>query len=117
MRPRSELLLDLAAGMRPGAVRITSIYSLADNVIVPPGFASLGVSGDNVVFDTLGHMSLLLSPRVADVVAERLLRELPLISPGEHQFAPLHPEGEGGLKAMTIVTTNTLRTPLPRPVL
>ena len=68
LRPRSALLAELATCEHP--VRVTSIWSRADNVIVPPENASLG-DGD-VVFEDLGHMALLLSPRVADVVAARL---------------------------------------------
>ena len=68
LRPKSALLAELAACEQP--VCVTSIWSRADNVIVPPENASLG-EGD-VVFEDLGHMALLLSPRVADVVAARL---------------------------------------------
>jgi len=69
-------------------VPLTSIYSLADNVIVPPESARAFGAGDEVVFDDLGHMALLWSPRVADAVAARLAADhagaspVPSPSPG-----------------------------------
>src|SRR5262249_57805683 len=73
LRPRSALLAQLAACPRPDTVSVTSIWSRADNVIVPPENAALSV--DDVIFEDLGHMALLLSPRVADVVASLLSAE------------------------------------------
>lgn len=72
LRPRSQLLDELATGPRPEGVVLTSIYSRADNIVVPPGNARLHGAGDEVEFGDLGHMALLLSPRVADAVAARL---------------------------------------------
>jgi len=68
LRPRSPLLAELASCEE--GVCVTSIWSRADNVIVPPENAALG-KGD-VVFEDLGHMALLLSPRVADIVVSLL---------------------------------------------
>ena len=74
----------------PEGVLYTSIWSRCDNLVVPPESAQLtprlppdgaatataiDASGDrldDVVFDDLGHLSLLVSPRVADAVATRL---------------------------------------------
>ncbi len=51
---------------------ITSIWSRADAIVVPPESASLGGLGRDVVFDDLGHLGMLLSPRVVDAVVESL---------------------------------------------
>jgi pimeloyl-ACP methyl ester carboxylesterase len=72
----------------PEGVLYTSIWSRCDNLVMPPESAQLtprppeegtatdvDASGDrldDVVFDDLGHLSLLVSPRVADAVATRL---------------------------------------------
>jgi triacylglycerol esterase/lipase EstA (alpha/beta hydrolase family) len=62
-----------ALSMRPPVANITSIYSLADNVIVPPTSSRLD-GADNVELPDLGHFALLMSPRVANVIADRLGR-------------------------------------------
>ncbi|MBI5497558.1 MAG: alpha/beta fold hydrolase [Deltaproteobacteria bacterium] len=69
-----------AAEMRPGSAflaalpapppTLTSVWSTSDAVVLPPENAACG-AGD-VVFDDLGHLSLLLSPRVWRTVGERL---------------------------------------------
>jgi triacylglycerol esterase/lipase EstA (alpha/beta hydrolase family) len=65
----SELLL----GLRPAAaVQYTSIWSRADAVVIPPESSSVAPHGTDQVFDDLGHLSMLLSPRVAAAIAERL---------------------------------------------
>jgi triacylglycerol esterase/lipase EstA (alpha/beta hydrolase family) len=66
----SPLLDDL--GTPRAGVAYTSIWSRADNVVVPADSASIAPAGEDRVFDDLGHLSLLLSPRVLDAVAERL---------------------------------------------
>jgi triacylglycerol esterase/lipase EstA (alpha/beta hydrolase family) len=53
-------------------VSYTSVWSRADAIVVPPESSSLAPAGEDRVFDDLGHLSMLLSPRVIDVVAERL---------------------------------------------
>jgi triacylglycerol esterase/lipase EstA (alpha/beta hydrolase family) len=55
----------------PG-VAYTSIWSRADAIVQPPESASIAPAGEDRVFDDLGHLSLLMSPRVLDAVAERL---------------------------------------------
>ena len=53
-------------------VAFTSVWSRADAIIEPPESSSIAPDGEDRVFDDLGHLSLLLSPRVLDTVAERL---------------------------------------------
>ena len=53
-------------------LQYTSIWSRADAIIEPPESASIAPAGEDRVFDDLGHLSLLLSSRVIDTVAERL---------------------------------------------
>jgi pimeloyl-ACP methyl ester carboxylesterase len=53
-------------------LQLTSVWSRADAIIEPPESASIAPAGEDRVFDDLGHLSLLLSPRVLDTVAERL---------------------------------------------
>ena len=67
--PASARLL----GLRPAAsVEYTSIWSRADAVVVPPESSSVLPHGADEVFDDLGHLSMLLSPRVASAIARRL---------------------------------------------
>jgi triacylglycerol esterase/lipase EstA (alpha/beta hydrolase family) len=66
----SPFLGDL--GMPKAGVAYTSIWSRADAIVVPPESASIAPAGEDRVFDDLGHLSLLLSPRVVDAVVERL---------------------------------------------
>jgi pimeloyl-ACP methyl ester carboxylesterase len=70
LRARSPLLLELTPSPSCSVVPLTSIYSLADNIVVPPQSARFG--SNDVEFEDLGHMALLLSPRVADAIAQRL---------------------------------------------
>ena len=56
---------------REGVV-FTSVWSRADAIIEPPESSSIAPVGEDRVFENLGHLSLLLSPRVLDTVAERL---------------------------------------------
>jgi triacylglycerol esterase/lipase EstA (alpha/beta hydrolase family) len=53
-------------------VAYTSVWSRADAIIEPPESASIAPAGTDCVFDDLGHLSLLMSPRVLDAVAGRL---------------------------------------------
>jgi triacylglycerol esterase/lipase EstA (alpha/beta hydrolase family) len=70
MRHDSELLADLGAP-KPG-VDYTSIWSRADAIVVPAESSSIAPAGRDRVFDDLGHLSMLMSPRVLDAVAESL---------------------------------------------
>ena len=86
IHPRSPLFTSL--GQAPRHKNYTSIWSRCDNLVLPPESAQLTPIApeageaqvedmadnlyDDVVFDDLGHLSLLLSPRVVDAVAERL---------------------------------------------
>jgi triacylglycerol esterase/lipase EstA (alpha/beta hydrolase family) len=53
-------------------VKYTSVWSRADAVIIPADSSSIAPAGEDRVFDDIGHLTLLLSPRVIDCVAERL---------------------------------------------
>ncbi|MDB4970010.1 MAG: lipase [Myxococcales bacterium] len=53
-------------------IQYTSVWSRADAIIEPPESASIAPVGEDRVFENLGHLSLLLSPRVLDCVADRL---------------------------------------------
>jgi triacylglycerol esterase/lipase EstA (alpha/beta hydrolase family) len=64
-------LLDELRVARPG-ISYTSVWSRADAIIIPPESSSIAPLGEDRVFDDLGHLSMLLSPRVVDAVAERL---------------------------------------------
>jgi hypothetical protein len=68
----SPLLAELAAPA-PGAP-YTSIWSRSDSIVVPQASASIAPAGEDCVFDDLGHLSLLASRRVVEVIAERLQR-------------------------------------------
>jgi triacylglycerol lipase len=70
-----ELMADseLLAGLRPiEAVKYTSIWSRADAVVIPPDSSSVVPAGTDRVFEDLGHLTMLLSPRVVDAVVEAL---------------------------------------------
>ena len=77
MRPGSPFLCQLIADDAvPGLTDCTSIYSADDALVVPatnayyPGAYNIEVRG-------LGHMSLLFSRRVYELVRENLAAELP----------------------------------------
>lgn len=53
-------------------VAYASVWSRADALVAPPESASIEPAGRDFVFTDLGHLSMLVSPRVLDVVAERL---------------------------------------------
>ena len=69
LRTNSRVIAALTAAE---GVAFTSIWSSADCMIVPPESASIAPLGTDRVFDDLGHLSLLISPRVAEAVAEAL---------------------------------------------
>ncbi len=66
----SPLLAELAAPA-PG-LPYTSIWSRSDSIVIPQSSSSIAPAGEDRVFDDLGHLSLLASRRVVDVIAERL---------------------------------------------
>ena len=66
----SVLLTDLGP-IRAGA-RYVSVWSRSDAVVQPPESASIAPAGSDEVFDDLGHLSLILSPRVVSVIDARL---------------------------------------------
>jgi pimeloyl-ACP methyl ester carboxylesterase len=68
LRPGSSLLRSL--GEPSPKAGYVSVWSRCDNLVVPPESSRL--DGAEVVMEDLGHISLLLSPRVADVVAAAL---------------------------------------------
>jgi pimeloyl-ACP methyl ester carboxylesterase len=85
MRTASPLLRRLGTDDPvPGLVDCISIYSLADAVVVPPGNAYYP-GAFNVEVRTLGHMSLLFSRRVYDLVRENLAAE-----PAARRESPEH---------------------------
>jgi triacylglycerol lipase len=64
---------ELLAGLKPiDAVRYTSIWSRTDAVVVPADSSSVAPNGTDCVFEDLGHLSMLLSTRVADRIVEHL---------------------------------------------
>jgi triacylglycerol esterase/lipase EstA (alpha/beta hydrolase family) len=66
----SAFLTDLGP-VRAGA-SYTSIWSRADAIVQPPESASISPAGADEVFDDLGHLSLVVSPRVVEVIDARL---------------------------------------------
>ena len=77
MRPGSSFLCQLAgADAVPEIIDCTSIYSADDAIVVPPGNAYYP-GAHNIEVRGLGHMSLLFSRRVYELVRENLTAALP----------------------------------------
>jgi triacylglycerol lipase len=75
MRPDSALLTRLESSRsKAPKVKYTSIVAGSDNIVVPRVFA-VG-SEDIVHVPDVGHLGILFSPRVYQIVAERLLGEV-----------------------------------------
>jgi triacylglycerol esterase/lipase EstA (alpha/beta hydrolase family) len=76
MGSASPLLAELGP-LREARPRVsyTSIWSRADAIIVPPESSAISPAGEDCIFDDLGHLTLVVSPRVIDLVAERLRPE------------------------------------------
>ncbi len=73
--PGSAFLERLEAAGVPAQVAVTAIWSRSDALVPAASRARLTGRGvEELVFDDLGHLSLLTSGRVADVIAERLAR-------------------------------------------
>jgi len=67
------LIQRLQAAPPPTQTKMTIIWSRADALV--PGARQARVAGvDEIVYDDLGHLSLLASRRVADDVIDRLRR-------------------------------------------
>jgi triacylglycerol lipase len=73
LKPGSDLLHRLAAQPLPAETAITVIWSRSD-ALVPWDRQARLPGCDEVAFDDLGHLTLLASRRVAEVVIERLRR-------------------------------------------
>lgn len=75
LRPGSQVIDRLAAGARPSPVRWVAFYSDADLLIRPTSAARLrapGLAATNIKVRGLGHLSLLLSPKVLRAVTAQL---------------------------------------------
>jgi pimeloyl-ACP methyl ester carboxylesterase len=68
----SPLFSELGPPRARDGIEYTSVWSRADAIIEPPESSSIAPVGHDCVFDDLGHLSLLLSPRVLAAVADRL---------------------------------------------
>ena len=71
-RAGSAFYADLGPLAAREGIQYTSVWSRADAIIEPPESSSIAPAGQDCVFEDLGHLSLLLSPRVFERVAERL---------------------------------------------
>ena len=69
----SPFLRELASRPIPPGVRATAIWSRADGLVSSPLFARLP-GAEEIVYDDLGHLTMLASPRVAAEVIARLRR-------------------------------------------
>lgn len=69
----SELLNRLDAAGLPRGTAFTAIWSRADCLVPSPRAAALR-GAEQIVFDDLGHLALISSRRVAEVIVERLRR-------------------------------------------
>jgi pimeloyl-ACP methyl ester carboxylesterase len=72
LRIDSPFYVEMGPVIAREGLRYTSIWSRSDAIIEPPESSSIAPAGEDCVFDDLGHLSLLLSSRVIDIVAERL---------------------------------------------
>jgi triacylglycerol esterase/lipase EstA (alpha/beta hydrolase family) len=72
-RVDSTFYADLGPLVAREGLAYTSVWSRSDAIVEPPESASVAPVGEDVVFDNLGHLSLLLSPRVLAAVAQRLV--------------------------------------------
>lgn len=76
LRPGSDYLHDLNADPPPAPVRVSSIYSRHDNLIIP--WESSRLEGArNIELAAMGHTTLLYHPAVLEVVIAELTEELP----------------------------------------
>lgn len=73
MRPSGAWLAQLEADERARSIEvpITSIYAENDDIVVPQESSRVAV-GRNIPLPAIGHMSLLLSPRVTELLVDEL---------------------------------------------
>jgi pimeloyl-ACP methyl ester carboxylesterase len=71
-RVRSTLYEEIGPLHARAGIAYTSVWSRSDAIIEPPESSSIAPVGEDRIFDDLGHLSLLMSPRVLDCIAERL---------------------------------------------
>ena len=93
----SSLISSLNTSVTPSPVLWTSIWSPSDELVVPAESARLCPTvfrAENVMIPGHGHMSLLISPRVMDIVVDRLgdIDDHPRLSEDHH---PLSGAGSG----------------------
>lgn len=75
MRRGSQFLVALNKSEHVGtSTQLVSIWSRFDNMIVPPTSSVLGGNAKNIVLDGFGHLAMLYSPRVAQLVWDNLNR-------------------------------------------
>jgi hypothetical protein len=73
--PGSALLARLGAAPIPPTANVTAIWSRSDALVSSGRDAHLhGAGVEEIVFEDLGHLSLLASRRVAEIVIDRLKR-------------------------------------------
>lgn len=72
LRPKTPFFVRMATAALPESTQITVIWSRADALVGSSDYASWP-GCDEVVYDDLGHVSLLFSRRVAAVISDRLL--------------------------------------------
>ena len=73
LKAESSLLSKLAARSLPEGTAVTAIWSRADCLV--PWEAQADLPGSEVIrFEDLGHLGLLASRRVAEIIVERLKR-------------------------------------------
>lgn len=92
LRPGSPIIDRLAAGARPTSVRWVAFHSDADLLIRPTGAGRLrapALQATNIEVHGLGHLSLLMTPRVLRAVTAQLVSGPLEGRPGEQQ--PLLP--------------------------
>lgn len=75
LRPGSVVLRQLDAGARPTPVRWVALYSNVDAFVVPAASAMLThpkLRATNILVRDHGHISIMVSPAVADIVVAEL---------------------------------------------
>lgn len=75
--PGSDFLLHLAEAPLPADVRLTTIYSRHDNLVIPFESAQLEGAGSVVELAGIGHTALLYHPRAFEALYDALTEEQP----------------------------------------